>query len=74
MHSTHRGVEIDEDRAGHIFAAGSLGEESLVGAGLANVGGIGVDTTVCLEAVLQQVPMMRRAQYQFGGGSKREKR
>lgn len=53
---THRGVEIDEDGAGDIFAAAGLGEESLEGALLANVFGIRVGTTISLEAVLEQIP------------------
>ena len=41
-----RGVEIDEERARNMLAAAGLGEEGLERAGVANVGGIGVRTTV----------------------------
>ena len=53
---TYRGVEIDEDRAGHIFSASSFGEKGFEGACLANINCIGVHATVRLEAMLQQVP------------------
>src|SRR4051794_6751796 len=45
--STHRWIEIDEDGARDIFAAAGLGEEGLERAGLANVGGLWVRTTIC---------------------------
>ena len=54
--TTYRGVEIDEDRAGHIFSASSLGEKGFEGACLANISCIGVHATVRFEAMLQQVP------------------
>jgi hypothetical protein len=54
--ATYRGVEIDKDRAGHIFSTGSLSEEGLEGACLANISCVGVHATIRLEAVLQQVP------------------
>lgn len=53
---THRRVQIDEDGAGNVFAAAGLGEEGLEGTSVANVTGIGVRTTVSLEAMLEQVP------------------
>ena len=52
---THRGVEVDEDGARHVFAAAGLGEEGLEGARLANVLGIRIEFTVDLEAMLQEV-------------------
>lgn len=50
-----RGVEVDEDGPGHIFAVASLGEESLERASVANVLAVGVRATVGAEAVLKEV-------------------
>ena len=61
---THRGVEVDEDRARHVFAAAGLGEEGLEGARLANVLGIRIEFTVDLEAMLQEVPVVVVVLYQ----------
>lgn len=55
--TTYRGVEVNKDRAGNIFTAAGLGEESLVGTASANlVGDTGVVTAVGSETVLEQVP------------------
>lgn len=55
---TYRRVEIDEDGAGNVFAAGGLGEEGLVGAILANlVGEVRVVASLGGQTVLEQVPM-----------------
>lgn len=55
--TTYRRVEVNKDRAGNIFTAAGLGEESLVGTARANlVGDAGVVTAVGPETVLEQVP------------------
>lgn len=53
--AAHRGVEVDEDGAGDVFAAASLGEESLKGASLSVGLAFGVGATIGLETVLQEV-------------------
>lgn len=56
---THRGVQVDEDGARHVFAAAGLGEESLERAALADLVGVfGVNAAIGLEAMLEQVPAM----------------
>jgi hypothetical protein len=51
-----RGVQVDEDGAGHVFAATGLGEEGLERAYLGALLRIGVGTTIMSEAVLEEVP------------------
>lgn len=54
--ATHRRVKVDEDGAGDIFAAAGLGEEGFERATLANlIDSLGIQTTICLEAVFEQV-------------------
>jgi len=52
-----RGIQVDKDGAGHVFAAAGLGEEGLERAGVGEVLRIGVRTTICLETVLKQVQL-----------------
>lgn len=52
----YRGVQVDKDGTGHVFAATGLGEEGLEGTALGEVCRIGVGTAVGKEAMLQQVP------------------
>ena len=67
--STHRRVKIDENRAGDVFAAAGLSEEGLVRATLADlVDSLLVNSTVGLEAVLEQVPRMIHNAYEYGNG------
>lgn len=55
---TYRGVKVNKDGAGNIFAAAGLGEKSLVGTATANfIGDIGIVATIGLEAMLKQVPI-----------------
>lgn len=51
-----RGVEVNEDGAGDMFAVAGLGEEGLERAALDDILGIGVGATVHAEAMLEQVP------------------
>lgn len=51
-----RGVEIDEERTGDIFAVAGLGEEGLVRARVTSVFGIGVGASIGSETVLKEVP------------------
>lgn len=53
-------VEIDEDGARNMLASAGLGEEGLVGTGVAQIGGIGVGKTIRSEAVLEKVAIGRR--------------
>lgn len=48
-------IEIDENGTGDMFVVAGLGEEGLEGTRVTNVG-IGVRTTVRLQAVLEEVP------------------
>lgn len=67
--STHRRVKIDENRAGDVFAAAGLSEEGLVRATLADlVDSLLVNSTVGLQAVLEQVPRMIHNAYEYGNG------
>ena len=50
-------IEVDEDGARDIFAVARLGKEGLEGAGLPNVGSVGIGATVRLEAVLEKIAM-----------------
>lgn len=52
----YRRVEVDEDRARHIFAIAGLGEEGIVGTSFTNVARVRVQATISLQAMLQQVP------------------
>jgi hypothetical protein len=54
----YRGVQIDKDRTRHVFTGSSLGEKGIVGTTVATLGDdtLRVDTSVLLQAVLQQVP------------------
>lgn len=55
--ATHRRVKVDEDGAGDIFAAAGLSEEGFERATLANlIDRLGIQTTIRLEAVFEQVP------------------
>ena len=47
-----RGVEINKDRPGDVFATARLGEEGIEGAALGEVGGLGVRAAVRQETVL----------------------
>lgn len=53
------GVEVDEEGPGHVFAIAGLGEESLVGASIADVLEVGVRTTIMAKAVLEEVAGMQ---------------
>ena len=53
--STHRRIQVDKDGSRYVFAIASLGEEGLEGTRLTNIFGIGVRTTIRLEAVLKKV-------------------
>ncbi len=53
---THRRIQVDEYGARHIFAIAGFREKRLVGATLGNILGLRVGTSVCLEAVLEQIP------------------
>jgi hypothetical protein len=55
-----RGVKIDEEGSRNILAASGLGEEGLERAGVANIGSIGVRSTVGAEAVLEKVELPSR--------------
>ena len=57
--STYRGVQVDKDGTGNVFAAAGLGEEGLVRAILTKVLGLGVGATVGEEAVLEEVTECR---------------
>lgn len=50
-----RGVEVDKQGAGHVFAAAGLGEEGLVGAWVADVLKVGVGPAVRAQTVLEKV-------------------
>lgn len=54
-----RGVKIDEERTGDMLATAGLGEEGLEGARVTNVLGVGVETTIGAEAVLEEVATER---------------
>lgn len=54
-----RGVEVDEEGSGHVFAIASLGEERLVGASIADILEIGVGTTIMAKTVLEEVAGMK---------------
>ena len=51
-----RGVEINEDGTGDVFATASLCEDSIELARVVESFSIGVRTTILLETVLEQVP------------------
>lgn len=51
-----RGVEVDKDRPGDIFAVAGLGEEGLERAAFCEVLGIGIRTTISSETMLEEVP------------------
>lgn len=51
------GVQVDEDGAGHIFAAPCLGEERLKGAAFIQIFGVGVGAAVGFQAVLEEVEL-----------------
>ena len=51
-----RGVQIDEDGSGHVFAIAGLSEEGLVRTTLSQVLGVRVGATILAKAVLEQVP------------------
>ena len=53
-----RGVEIDEERARDMLSTTGLSEEGLEGAGIANVLGVRVGTTISTKAMLQEVAVM----------------
>jgi hypothetical protein len=55
-YAIYRGVQIDKDGAGNVFAAARLGEEGLEGAALGEVCRIRIGATVSQKAVLEQVP------------------
>ena len=57
MICTYRRVQIDEDGARDIFAISSLSEEGLEGPLLANVACVRVNTAICFEAVLEEIPV-----------------
>jgi hypothetical protein len=50
-----RGVEVDEDGPGHVFAVARLSEEGLEGASIANVLGVGIRPSVGSKTVLEEV-------------------
>lgn len=50
-----RRVEVNEQSTGNVLSAAGLGEEGLVRAGVANILGVGVGTTIGTEAVLEEV-------------------
>ncbi len=58
---TYGRVQVDEDRAGDIFATASLSEEGLKRATLTDLFGIGVGTAVGFEAVLKEVSWNRKS-------------
>lgn len=49
------GVEIDEERTRYMLSTAGLGEESLERAGVTDVLGVWVRTTVGTEAMLEEV-------------------
>ena len=55
MVSTYRGVQVNEDGAGDVFAAAGLGEEGLVRTILAKFLRVGVGATIRQQAVLEEV-------------------
>lgn len=61
-------IEVDEDGARDVFAVARLGEEGLEGAGIAEVVGIGIRTTVGAEPVLQEVAGDEAGSVVGGGG------
>lgn len=61
--TTYRGVQVDEDGPGHIFAGTSLGEERLERPALVEVLRIGVGTAVGRETMLKEVPKGYRVSF-----------
>lgn len=55
----HSWVEVDEDRTGNVFAIAGLGEEAFVGANFTKISSIWIFTSVRLETVLEQIPVVR---------------
>lgn len=55
MASTYRGVQVDKDGTGNVFAAVGLSEEGLVRTILSEILGFGVGATVRKETVLEEV-------------------
>lgn len=51
-----RGVQIDEEGTGNVFATTGLREEGFVGAAIEDTFGIGIRATIKSEAVLKKVP------------------
>lgn len=48
-------IQVDENRARHVFAAFSLIEEGVKGAARASVLGFGIKTSIGLQAVLKKI-------------------
>jgi hypothetical protein len=66
-----RGVEIEEDGPGDIFAVARLGEEGLVRAAIiGNILRVGVGTAIGTETVLEEVAERERS---VGGGEEGER-
>ena len=54
--TSYRRIKINEDGTRDIFATASFCKEGFEGARFANIGGIWIDTTICLETMLKEVP------------------
>lgn len=50
------GVQVDKDRSGNVFAGAGLSEDGIELTAIVECLGIGIGTTVLLEAVLKEVP------------------
>ena len=51
-----RRVQVDEERAGHVFTTARLGEEGLIGAAVKDILRVRVGTTIKTKTVLEKIP------------------
>ena len=62
-----RGVQVDEDGSGHMLAAASLSEDSLVGATIKDILCVGVWSAIGSETMLEKIPMSSRKPWNSRG-------
>ena len=49
-------VQVDKERAGHVFTTARLGEEGLIGAAVKDILRVRVGTTIKAKTVLEKIP------------------